>query len=129
MRALHGRDSPMRALAVVAVGLLVVGCSLPVSESVAQGVDPATLMPHSSVGLVVGVAYEYEMPPCGTAGPIDMDGSLWDAVGGEWSSPYWDSQPGIFQLLSPNEAEFRKADGTSKRFTRHDGPKVFRICS
>ena len=119
----------MRALAVAAIGLLIVGCSLSVPEPVAQGADPATLTPHSSRGLVVGVTYDYEMPPCGMAGPIDMDGSFWDAVGGEWSSPYWDGQPGFFQLLSPNEAEFTKADGQSKRFTRHEGPKVFQICS
>jgi hypothetical protein len=98
-------------------------------EVVARGTDTITLLPISPAGAAVGIAYAYNMPHCGIAGPIDVNGSFWDAVGVDPASVDFDGQPGFFRLSSPTAATFTTATGDLLRLVRHDGAKQFRLCS
>ena len=131
-----------RVVLICSAAMLVAGCAVAATSSdalpsapaagdfanrqvVAQGVGSITLRPASPHGAAVGTAYAYSMPMCGTAGPIDIDGSFWDAGPG----PGLDSRAGTFRLLAPDAARFISADGQSIDLTRHGGPKAFPICS
>lgn len=94
-------------------------------QSVRSGVGFVTFLPTSPSGAVLGVEYDYTMPHCGALGPIDVDGSFWDAEAGGGSV---DGLPGAFRLVTPNDAVFKASEGPSVNLTRHDGPKQFPIC-
>jgi len=142
----------MRAASSVIVAVIVAGCALvpdPTSSPpawgdrvpspapdviaaqpvVARGPSSITLLPISPAGAVVGVAYRYDMPHCGINGPIDVDGTFWDAVGVAPDSGDFDGQPGTFRLTSPTEATFTASDGKVLHLVRHTGAKAFRLCS
>jgi hypothetical protein len=67
-----------------------------------------TFLSASPTGAVLGVAYDYTMPMCGTLGPIDIDGSFWDATG---TGDGLDWQTGVFRLVTPSDAVFIAKDG------------------
>jgi hypothetical protein len=84
------------------------------------------MLPASPLGAQVGTEYTFTMPMCGTLGPIDVDGSFWDArMGGDGL----DGQAGLFRLVTQASAVFTAADGKSVSLTRHSGAKEFRVCS
>jgi hypothetical protein len=95
-------------------------------QSVGSGGGSVTFLPASPTGAVLGTEYDYTMPMCGTLGPIDVDGSFWDATG---NADGLDGRAGVFRLVSPSDAVFTAKDGRSVSLTRHDGPKQFPICS
>ena len=145
----HGLQltSPLRILAPIALAAILAGC-LPDDEAVvweqhvpspapeaienqpvvARGPNSITLMPISPRGAVVGVPYGYDMPHCGIASPIDVDGSFWDAAIPPADRTEFDMQTGTFTLLSTTEATFTAADGRVLRLVRHAGPKAFGFC-
>ncbi len=95
-------------------------------QSVGSGDGFVTFLPTSPSGAVLGVEYDYTMPHCGAHGPIDVDGSFWDAKpGGDGV----DGLAGVFRLVTPNDAVFTANEGGSVSLTRHDGPKQFPICA
>ncbi len=95
-------------------------------QVVARTAQSVTVLPASPRGAAVGTDYAYAMPMCGTAGPIDVDGSFWDAIG---DGSGLDSQLGTFRLTDPDSAQFVTASGRSVLLTRHAGAKEFVICS
>jgi hypothetical protein len=132
-----------RALLIGLAALLVGGClpnasaagRLPPAPAagddtgrqvVARSALSVTVLPASPRGAAVGTDYAYAMQMCGTAGPIDVDGSFWDATG---DGSGLDSQSGTFRLLAPDSAQFSTASGRSILLTRHHGAKEFPICS
>ena len=96
-------------------------------QVVARGANSITLLPASPKGAVLGVEYDYTMPHCSMLGPVDVDGSFWDAKPGDGSGV--DGMPGVFRLVTPNDAQFTTDKGASFGLTRHDGAKQFTICS
>lgn len=132
-----------RALLIGLAALLVGGClpnasaagRLPPAPAagdytgrpvVARTAQSVTVLPASPRGAAVGTDYAYTIPMCGTAGPIDIDGSFWDATG---DGAGLDSQLGTFRLLAPDSAQFVTASGRSVLLTRHQGSKEIPICS
>ncbi len=132
-----------RAVLPLVAALLLAGCSLlttapgphptaPAAGDLAHrqviqtGNGSVTFLPASPHEAVVGAEYAYSMPMCGTLGPIDVDGSFWDATG---DGGGLDGQLGVFRLVTPSNAVFAAKDGRSVSLTRHDGPKTFSICS
>ena len=124
-----------RALLIGLAALLVGGClpnasaagRLPPAPAagddtgrqvVARTAQSVTVLPASPRGAAVGTDYAYAMPMCGTAGPIDVDGSFWDAIG---DGSGLDSQLGTFRLTDPDSAQFVTASGRSIVLTRHAG--------
>ena len=97
--------------------------------ALARAADSITLPPISPTGALIGVAYGYDMPHCGINGPIDVDGTYWDAVGIAPGSVDFDGQAGTFRLASHDAATFTRLDGRVLTLVRHVGPKTFRICS
>ena len=97
-------------------------------EILARGPNTITLMPISPRGAIVGVAYSYDMPHCGIASPIDIDGSFWDPLVPPADPTQFDMQSGTFRLLSPNEAVFTILGGDRLELTRHAGAKAFGLC-
>ena len=67
-----------------------------------------TFLPASPKGAVLGVDYDYTMPMCGTLGPIDVDGSFWDADGSDGGL---DGRTGVFRLVTPFDAVFTTNGG------------------
>ena len=96
---------------------------------VARGPISITLLPISPTGAAVGIDYAYDMPHCGFTGPIDVDGSFWDAVGIAPNAVAFDGLEGTFRLASPMEATFTSSRGNVLHLVRRSGTKAFRICS
>jgi hypothetical protein len=128
---------------LLAAAVLLAGCSLlpttpgphlpaPAADdmvqrqSVGSGDGFVTFLPASPTGAILGTEYDYTMPHCGVLGPIDVDGSFWDAKPGGGGP---DGQAGEFRLVTPSDAVFTAHEGGSVSLTRHDGPKRFSICS
>ena len=133
----------IRAVLPLVAVLLLAGCSLlpttpgphptaPAADDmtgrqvVGRGADSVTFLPASPTGAVLGTEYDYKIPMCGMMGPIDVDGSFWDASG---SGDGLNGEVGVFRLVTPSDAVFTAKDGRSVSLTRHDGPKQFPICS
>ena len=128
-----------RAAALLAASMLLSGCSSLFPAPTAPAADDlarravvggrtgyVTMRPGSPLGAQVGTDYAFTMPMCGTHGPIDVDGSFWDA-GDAGDGLDW--QAGLFRLLTPVSAVFTAEDGRSVSLTRHSGAKEFQICS
>lgn len=96
---------------------------------VARGANSITMLPISAGGAVVGVDYAYDMPHCGINGPIDVDGSFWDAMNIDPESVDFDGKTGTFRLTAAGSARFTRMDGATLTLERHVGAKEFRICS
>jgi len=96
-------------------------------QVVARGADTVTLLPASPAGAAPGVEYDYTMPHCGVLGPIDVDGSFWDA--GPGAGGGLDGLTGVFRLVTTSDAVFTAGGGATVGLTRHDGAKQFPICS
>jgi hypothetical protein len=96
---------------------------------VTHGPNSITLRPISPRGAAIGIDYAYDMPHCGIASPIDVDGSFWEAVGFSPTSVEFDGQTGTFRLTSPTEAVFTAGNGSVLRLVRHAGANEFLLCS
>jgi hypothetical protein len=89
--------------------------------------------------LVVGTPIEYTLRHCGLWSPVDLDGSLWQPVGGTEASgapiasdeavgELINATPGQFVLLTPETAEFRSDSGTIVAFIRAPGELDYPLC-
>lgn len=75
---------------------------------------------------------------CGLISPIDMDGSLWDPIGGHDGAggPLTEDQlgelinatPVVVVLTDPNTAVLQTPLGAVITLTRHDGPRDYFLC-
>lgn len=82
-------------------------------------------------------AYLFVLGHCGLLSPIDVDGSLWDAVDGvtagggpldlEADVEMINGTPGVLVVIG-DEARFRTEGGSVLRLARHDGRKEFPGC-
>ena len=132
-----GSDIPTPAAAPTSVPLL----PLPGNLGVIPGEDEFSteIAPHSRGGeLEVGVARNFALDHCGLASPIDIDGSLWDAIGGHNGAggPLTEDQVGdlingtstVVTLIDPNTLELVSVHGAVVTLTRHDGPRGYFGC-
>ena len=102
--------------------------------------DPSTeITPQTPSGeLEVGVARDLTLGHCGLISPIDMDGSLWDPIGGHDGSgggltedqlgELINATPVVVFLSDPNTAELRTPLGAVITLARHDGPRLYALC-
>jgi hypothetical protein len=99
-----------------------------------------SVAPESEAGsLVVRTPIEYSLEHCGLWSPVDLDGSLWQPVGGhdaaggpiasdEAIGELINATPGEFVLLTPDTAEFRSVTGVLVAFTRAPGELDYPLC-
>jgi hypothetical protein len=102
--------------------------------------DPSTVItPQTPRGeLEVGVERNLMLGHCGLLSPIDMDGSLWDPIGGHDRNggPLTEHQLGelinatsvVVVLTDHNAAELRTPFGALITLARHEGPRPFFLC-
>ena len=86
----------------------------------------------------MGVARDLTLGHCGLISPIDMDGSLWDPIGGHDGSGggLTEDQQGelinastvVVVLTDPDTAELRTPLGAVITLARHDGPRPYAMC-
>jgi len=144
---------------LIAVALVAVGCGadvpaptasptptlalqpLPANLSGIPGPTDVTalLVPHTPRGeLEVGVSRNFTLGHCGLMSPVDVDGSLWDPVGGhngaggplneQQSGELINETPAVVELTDPNTMVMRTAGGAVITLTRHDGPRNYYLC-
>jgi hypothetical protein len=97
------------------------------------GRDGGTIFEPSSDPIQHGVAYGFSLGHCGLASPVDVDGSFWDPIepvapDGDPLGEMINATPGVIVVIG-DESRFRTDSGAVVRFTRHAGPKEFRICA
>jgi len=146
-------------LIAVAASLFAVGCGsnvpaptsspsprpsllpLPANMGVIPGEDEFSteIAPHSRRGeLEIGVARNFPLAHCGLASPIDIDGSLWDPIGGHNGAggALTEDQVGdlingtqtVVVLIDSDTMELLSANGAVVTLTRHDGPRGYFGC-
>jgi hypothetical protein len=99
----------------------------------------ASITPHTPHGeLQVGVAHEYQLPHCGLGSPIDIDGSLWNPVGGhdgrggslteEQVADLINSTRTVVTLLDADTLEMHTDHGAVVVLERHEGARSYFLC-
>jgi hypothetical protein len=99
----------------------------------------AEISAHTPSGeLVMAVPLNYRLGHCGLISPIDIDGSLWDPVGGRTSAgePLTGDPLGelinatqtVVVLVAPDTMELQTPSGNVVVLTRHDGPRRYFLC-
>ena len=102
--------------------------------------DPsAELIAQTPSGeLTLGEARNYLLGHCGLISPIDIDGSLWDPIGGHNGAggPLTEDQQGdlinatptTVVLIDAQTMEMLTSHGALVTLTRHDGPRRYFLC-
>jgi hypothetical protein len=98
-----------------------------------------SLEPESAASLTVGEPVPYALGHCGLWSPIDVDGSLWQPVGGtaadggpiesdEAIGELINATAGELLLTSPDEATFTTAGGSAIFLVRAPGALDYPLC-
>jgi hypothetical protein len=98
------------------------------------------LAPHSPDGeLELGVERDFALGHCGLSSPVDLDGSLWDPIGGDngaggelnepQRSELINATPTVIVLISDDRLEMLTPLGAVITFARHDGPRAYFLCA
>jgi len=102
--------------------------------------DPtAEITPQTPPGeLEVGIARDLTLGHCGLISPIDMDGSLWDPIGGHDGSgggltedqlgELINATPVVVVLIDSDTAVLRTPLSAVITVARHDGPRPYGLC-
>lgn len=113
---------------------------LPAQFQVPADADTVSVGPESAPGtLTVGTAVAFTLGHCGLYSPVDLDGSLWqplgghDAAGGAIDSDaeigeLINETRGELVLLTPDTAEFRSFSGVVVGFARAPGELDYGLC-
>lgn len=103
-------------------------------------IPTVSITPESAAGmLVVGTPIEHSLQHCGLWSPVDVDGSLWQPIGGREASgaaitsdeaigDLINATPGRFVLITPDSAEFHTLTGTVVAFARAPGALDYPLC-
>jgi hypothetical protein len=103
------------------------------------GIPTAMIEPVSPHGeLAPGTAAEIVLGHCGLASPLDLDGSLWDPIGGHdgRGGPLTEAQVGelinatgvVVLLVNPNTAVLTTPRGAAILLRRHAGARAYGLC-
>jgi len=140
--AVDGSALPSGALAASLVPAAP-SAYLPLPDEVAvipADIPMVSVPPESVAGeLVVGAPLEHTLGHCGLWSPIDLDGSLWQPIGGtdgaggaidsdEEIGELINATPGTFVLLAPDSAQFTSLTGVVIWFTRAPGELEYPLC-
>lgn len=89
--------------------------------------------------LELGLERDFVLGHCGLASPVDLDGSLWDpiggdnGVGGELNDPQRteliNATRTVIVLISDDRLEMLTPLGALITFARHDGPRAYLLCA
>jgi hypothetical protein len=104
-----------------------------------RGETSVEIGPQSPDGeLELGVERDFILGHCGLISPIDIDGSLWDPVGGDnglgdelndlQRSELINSTSTVVVLIAPDRLEMLTPLGAVITLTRHDGPRSYFGC-
>jgi hypothetical protein len=111
----------------------------PIVAEIPADIPTTSLTPMSQPGLEVGVPYPYSLGHCGLLSPIDLDGSLWQPVGGvssgggaiqsdEELGELINATEGVLTLVDADAAEFRTAGGSLIELLRAPGALDYPLC-
>jgi hypothetical protein len=116
----------------------------PLPESITvipADVPTVSVEPESVEQLEIGQPLEYPLGHCGLWSPVDLDGSLWQAVGGvkadgsaivegddEAIGELINATPGVFVLVDEDHAHFTTAIGSILEFVRAPGAVDYPLC-
>jgi hypothetical protein len=120
----------------------IVFSPLPESISVIPADIPTvSVEPESVESLLVGQPVDYTLGHCGLWSPVDLDGSLWQAVGGvkadgsaivegddEAIGELINATPGVFVLVEEDRAHFTTALGSILELVRAPGAVDYPLC-
>lgn len=113
---------------------------LPDSVDPAMGLPPhVTVEPRSLEDVPVGVPFAAVLGHCGLASALDLDGTLWDPIGGvDATLGPVDTQDEIGELINatqvealvvtPDRLDLRTPLGTVVVMARHEGPGEYPLC-
>jgi hypothetical protein len=115
---------------------------LPLPEQVARipaDIQTVSVAPESEPSLAIGVPVAYALGHCGLWSPIDIDGSLWQPIGGHDMAgdaiatdaaigELINATPGTLELHTPELAEFRSASGVVVTLQRAPGELAYPLC-
>ena len=102
--------------------------------------DPsAELSAQTQLGeIALGESRDFTLGHCGLISPVDIDGSLWDAIGGHngTGGPLTEDQlgdlinatPTVVTLVDAQTLEMSTSHGAVVTLTRHDGPRRYLLC-
>jgi hypothetical protein len=102
--------------------------------------DPSIeLRPQSPGGeLELGVERNFVLGHCGLASPVDLDGSLWDPIGGDngvggelnegQRGELINATPTVVMLIEEDRLEMLTPLGAVITLARHDGPRGYFGC-
>jgi hypothetical protein len=101
------------------------------------GPNGGTILGPVSQPIDEAVAYRFSLGHCGLLSPIDVDGSLWDALDGttpagadldlDADSEMINATGGVVVVIG-DEMRFRTDSGSVVRFERHVGEKEYPGC-
>ena len=111
----------------------------PVVVEVPADIPTTSVAPTSGPALELGVPYPYSLGHCGLLTPIDLDGSLWQPVGGvspsggaiesdEDIGELINATEGVLTLVDVDAAEFRTAGGSLIELLRAPGALDYPLC-
>ena len=113
---------------------------LGINDVPGPGDASATVGAHSPAGeLAVGVPRNLMLGHCGLGSPVDVDGSLWDPVGGHdgvggplttaQQGELANSTPTVILLTDPNSLQMTTPNGAIIFLSRHVGPRAYFMCA
>ena len=111
----------------------------PVVAEVPADIPTVSIPPTSEPGLEVGVPYPFSLGHCGLLSEIDLDGSLWQPVGGvspsggaiesdEDIGELINATEGVFTMIDTDVAEFRTVGGSLIELLRAPGALDYPLC-
>jgi hypothetical protein len=115
---------------------------LPASIAIiAADIPTVSVEPESVADLEVGQPLDYGLGHCGLWSPVDLDGSLWQAVGGakadgsaivegddEAIGELINATPGVFVLVDEDRAHFTTVTGSVLELVRAPGAVDVPLC-
>lgn len=114
--------------------------ALPLPDDLRLGQGDIAVAPVSPTGLATGLAMPFDLGHCGLFSPVDLDGSLWEPVGGvdrqggpiDTAAEVGDlinGTPGAVMLVSPERLDWRAtSSGVVVVFRRLPGGRDYPGC-
>ncbi len=120
-------------------GLMAPGFPLPDVIGDPSELPTVSIEPTSEAGWAVGVAQPYSLGHCGILSPVDLDGSLWEPLGGTDAAggpidrdrevgELINATSGTLELTTQDSAVFLSDSGQRLYFGRAAGALDYFLC-